>query len=69
MLSDERKVVLGTRPVELTVFPHLGGLHVFASSDHPAVIYSRHHQLLFANVNLPDVSRVCPLNAEAFQDR
>ena len=54
-LVDDRKVAIGTTPIDLTVFKHNNALHVFATSDHPTIIYSSRGKLLFANVNLTDV--------------
>ncbi|GKC46407.1 DNA damage-binding protein 1, partial [Tanacetum coccineum] len=42
--------------------------HVFAASDRPTVIYSSNKKLLYSNVNLKEVSYMCPFNSAAFPD-
>ncbi|VVB12240.1 unnamed protein product [Arabis nemorensis] len=42
--------------------------HVFAASDRPAVIYSNNKKLVYSNVNLKEVSHLCPFNSAAFPD-
>ncbi|KAK9943023.1 hypothetical protein M0R45_008648 [Rubus argutus] len=54
-LTDRKKVSLGTQP--------------FAASDRPTVIYSSNKKLLYSNVNLKEVSHMCPFNSAAFPDR
>eukprot|EP00051_Salpingoeca_urceolata_P028390 m.486586 g.486586 ORF g.486586 m.486586 type:complete len:1102 (+) comp24511_c0_seq1:335-3640(+) len=67
-LSGNKRVQLGTQPIDLQTFVHDGTVHVFAASDRPAVIYSSNRKLLFSNVNVPEVARMCPLNADAFPE-
>lgn len=59
VLSNPRKVSLGTQPIVLRAFTHEGTQHVFASSDRPTVVYSSNHKLLYSNVNVPEVGRGC----------
>jgi len=42
---------------------------VFAALDRPTVIYSSNKKLLYSNVNLKEVSHMCPFNSAAFPDR
>ena len=69
MLSDRKKVTLGTQPTVLRTFKSLSTTNVFACSDRPTVIYSSNHKLVFSNVNLKEVSYMCPLNSEGYPDR
>ncbi|KAK2660168.1 hypothetical protein Ddye_006701 [Dipteronia dyeriana] len=41
---------------------------VFAASDWSTVIYSSNKKLLYSNVNLKEVSHMCPVNSAAFSD-
>ena len=51
-LSSSKKVVLGTKPIVLKLFRSAGVTNVFACSNHPTIIYTSNHKLLFSNVNL-----------------
>lgn len=63
------KVTLGTQPTVLKTFRSLATTNVFACSDRPTVIYSSNHKLVFSNVNLKEVSHMCPLNSDGYPDR
>ena len=45
-------MVLGTKPIILRLFQSKGVSNVFACSDHPTIIHSSNHKLLFSNVNV-----------------
>ncbi|KAF5951941.1 hypothetical protein HYC85_009885 [Camellia sinensis] len=60
---------LGTQPITLCTFSSQNTTHVFAASDRPTVMYSSNKKLLYSNVNLKEVSHMCPLNFAAFPDR
>ena len=68
-LSERKKVILGTQPTVLKTFKSNATTNVFACSDRPTVIYSSNHKLVFSNVNLKEVSYMCPLNSEGYPDR
>lgn len=68
MLTDRKKVTLGTQPTLLKTFRSLSTTNVFACSDRPTVIYSSNHKLVFSNVNLREVNYMCPLNSEGYPD-
>ncbi|XP_022954780.1 DNA damage-binding protein 1 [Cucurbita moschata] len=67
-LMDRKKVSLGTQPITLRTFSSKNATHVFAASDRPTVIYSSNKKLLYSNVNLKEVSHMCPFNSAAFPD-
>ncbi|KAF6166099.1 hypothetical protein GIB67_023809 [Kingdonia uniflora] len=67
-LIDRKKVSLGTQPITLKTFSSKSTTHVFAASDRPTVIYSSNKKLLYSNVNLKEVSHMCPFNTAAFPD-
>ncbi|OVA12038.1 Cleavage/polyadenylation specificity factor [Macleaya cordata] len=67
-LTDRKKVSLGTQPITLRTFSSKSTTHVFAASDRPTVIYSSNKKLLYSNVNLKEVSYMCPFNSAAFPD-
>ncbi|KAK2994115.1 hypothetical protein RJ640_003638 [Escallonia rubra] len=65
-LTDRKKRSLGTQPITLRTFTSKNTTHVFAASDRPTVIYSSNKKLLYSNVNLKEVSHMCPFNTAAF---
>ncbi|KAK8960477.1 DNA damage-binding protein 1a [Platanthera guangdongensis] len=67
-LSNRKKVSLGTQPITLRTFSSKDTTYVFAASDRPTVIYSSNKKLLYSNVNLKEVSHMCPFNSAAFPD-
>jgi len=67
-LSNCKKLALGTQPIALSTFRSKEATHAFAASDRPAVIYSVNKKLMFSNVNLREVSYMCPFNSASFPD-
>ncbi|KAL9676917.1 hypothetical protein QQ045_005139 [Rhodiola kirilowii] len=67
-LTNKKKISLGTQPITLRTFSSKSAIHVFAASDRPTVIYSNNKKLLYSNVNLKEVSHMCPFNSAAFPD-
>jgi len=67
-LGPRKKVSLGTQPIMLTVFRSNDNTCVFASSDRPTVIYSTGSKIMYANVNIGEVTGMCSFNPEAFPD-
>ncbi|CAK8675984.1 unnamed protein product [Clavelina lepadiformis] len=65
-LTDKKRVPLGTQPTSLRAFTSGGTRTVFACSDRPTVIYSSNKKLVFSNVNLKEVSHMCPLDSEGY---
>lgn len=65
-LGPRKKVSLGTQPIMLTVFRSNASTCVFAASDRPTVIYSSGAKIMYANVNIGEVTGMCPFNPEAF---
>lgn len=68
ILTEKKKVTLGTQPTVLRTFRSLSTTNVFACSDRPTVIYSSNHKLVFSNVNLKEVNHMCSLNSESYPD-
>ncbi|XP_048331269.1 DNA damage-binding protein 1a [Ziziphus jujuba] len=67
-LTDRKKVSLGTQPITLRTFSSKNTTYVFAASDRPTVIYSSNKKMLYSNVNLKEVSHMCPFSSAAFPD-
>jgi len=51
-VTNQKRLVLGTKPVILRHFEVAGTRNIFACSDQPTIIYSSNHKLLFSNVNM-----------------
>ncbi|XP_027838000.2 DNA damage-binding protein 1-like isoform X1 [Aphis gossypii] len=66
VLSDKRKVNLGTLPILIRKFQLLNTTSVFTCSDHPTIIYSSNNKLIFSNVNLRKVNYMCSLNTKSY---
>ncbi|ORX91440.1 DNA damage-binding protein 1-like protein [Basidiobolus meristosporus CBS 931.73] len=65
-LTDRKKITLGTQPIVFSTFKSNGTTHVFAASDRPTVIYSSNQKLSYSNVNLKEVTSVCPFHSSSF---
>lgn len=68
VLSNGKKVVLGTKPIVLRQFMSGNATHVFACSNHPTIIHWSNHKMLFSNVNLKEVNYICTLNSDSFKE-
>lgn len=70
IVSERRKLSVGTKPADLSIFKSKGADHVFAACDRPTVVYSATGggKLLVSNVNLQEVTRVCGFDTQAFPD-
>ena len=70
VLSERKKVPLGTQPTSLSSFSSGDTTQtVFACSDRPTVVYSSNKKLVFSNVNLKEVSHMCSLDSEGYPNR
>lgn len=70
IVSERRKLSVGTKPADLNMFKSKGSDHIFAACDRPTVVYSATGggKLLVSNVNLQEVTRVCGFDTQAFPD-
>lgn len=69
-LGDQKECSLGTLPISLRAFSFKNRTLVFAASDRPTIIYSSNKELFYnSDVNLKELSNICPLNIAAFTDR
>ena len=67
-IDEVKKLSLGTQPITLRTFRNKNTAHVFAGSDRPTVIHSNNGKLVYSNVNLREVTSVCPFSCDAFPD-
>lgn len=70
ILSEKRRINVGTQPATLVPFRNQNRTFVFAACDRPTVLYTafRSHKLLCSNINLREVTHVCMFDSEAFPE-
>lgn len=70
IVSERRRLSVGTQPAQLSIFKSRGADHIFAACDRPTVVYAATGggKLLISNVNLQEVTRVCGFDTEFFPD-
>lgn len=68
VLSNNKKVTLGTYETTLTPFRSQSTTSIFVCSDRPTVIYSSNNKLVFSNVNLKEVNFMCSLDTNFYSD-
>eukprot|EP00189_Rhodosorus_marinus_P000629 CAMPEP_0113959938 /NCGR_PEP_ID=MMETSP0011_2-20120614/4431_1 /TAXON_ID=101924 /ORGANISM="Rhodosorus marinus" /LENGTH=1036 /DNA_ID=CAMNT_0000971323 /DNA_START=446 /DNA_END=3556 /DNA_ORIENTATION=- /assembly_acc=CAM_ASM_000156 len=70
ILSEKRRINVGTQPATLVPFRNQNRMFVFAACDRPTVLYTafRSHKLLCSNINLREVTHVCMFDSEAFPE-
>ncbi|CAK7268161.1 hypothetical protein SEPCBS57363_002953 [Sporothrix epigloea] len=68
-LHAKKSIGLGTRYAHLYLLPQANGLYnVFATTEHPSLIYGCEGQIVYAAVTAPDANVVCPFDSEAYPD-
>lgn len=66
-LSGRQSIVLGTREATFRVLPRGGGIYnVFATCEHPSLIYSSEGRLVYSAVTAEKATSVCPFDSEAY---
>lgn len=70
LLSDRKRVTVGSQPASLSAFTTRGATHVFAACDRPTVVHASAGgtKLLCSHVNLRAVTRVVGFHSAAFPD-
>ncbi|KAI1143103.1 mono-functional DNA-alkylating methyl methanesulfonate N-term-domain-containing protein [Hypoxylon sp. FL0543] len=68
-LSGRKSIVLGTRQARLQLLPRTNGIYnVFATSEHPSLVYGAEGRIIYSAVTADDATCICPFDAEAFPD-
>ncbi|KAI8425415.1 hypothetical protein MSG28_007162, partial [Choristoneura fumiferana] len=67
VLTNRKKVTLGTQPTVLRSFRSLSTTNIFACSDRPTVIFSSNHKLVFSNVNLKETFGVITMRVDKLE--
>lgn len=66
-VSDKKVVVLGTQPATLNILPRSDGYSsVFATCEHPSLIYASEGRIVYSAVAAPKLTYLCSFNSEAF---
>jgi DNA damage-binding protein 1 len=66
-LSSKKSIVLGRQQANLRNLPREDGLfNVFATCDHPSLIYGSEGRVVYSAVTAEQATCVCPFDAEAF---
>lgn len=68
-LSGRKSIVLGTQEAQLQILPRKNGLfNVFATCEHPSLIYGSEGRIVYSAVTAESATYVCFFNGEAFPD-
>jgi DNA damage-binding protein 1 len=68
-LSGRKSIVLGTQQAQFHILPRqdVNGLfNVFATCEHPSLIYGEEGRIVYSAVTAENASSVCPFNSEAY---
>jgi DNA damage-binding protein 1 len=66
-LSGRKSIVLGTREATFRALPRGNGLfNVFATCEHPSLIYASEGRLVYSAVTAENATMVCPFDSEAY---
>ncbi|KAK8212136.1 DNA damage-binding protein 1 [Phyllosticta capitalensis] len=66
-LSNKKSTILGTQQANFRALPRGDGLYnVFATCEHPSLIYGSEGRLVYSAVTAEKATSVCPFNAEAY---
>lgn len=68
-LSGTKSVVLGNTPARFHLLPQLDGIYsIFATTEHPSLIYGADGRIVYSAVTAEDATFVCSFDAEAYPD-
>jgi len=66
-LTGKKSIILGTREATFRALPRGNGLfNVFATCEHPSLIYSSEGRLVYSAVTAEKATVVCPFDSEAY---
>lgn len=66
-LLDMNKLVLGSEAPVFKLLPRGNGLYnIFATCDHPSMIYATEDRIVYSAVNSDKATRICHFNAQAY---
>ncbi|QDS73475.1 hypothetical protein FKW77_009043 [Venturia effusa] len=66
-LSSKKSTILGTQQANFKALPRGNGLSsVFATSEHPSLIYASEDRIVYSAVTAENAVTVCPFDAQAY---
>lgn len=66
-LSGRKSIVLGTQQAQFHVLPRKDGLNnVFATCEHPSLIYGEEGRIVYSAVTADNALSVCPFDSEGY---
>jgi DNA damage-binding protein 1 len=66
-LSGRKSIVLGTREATFRALPRGEGIfNVFATCEHPSLIYASEGRMVYSAVTAENATTVCPFDSEAY---
>lgn len=66
-LSGRKSIVLGTQQAQFQILPRKDGLfNVFATCEHPSLIYGSEGRIVYSAVTAENATHVCSFNSEAY---
>lgn len=66
-LTGRKSIILGTQQASFRALPRGNGLYnVFATCEHPSLIYSFEGRLVYSAVTAEEATIVCPFDSEAY---
>ena len=70
-LSGRKSIVLGTQQAQFRILPRKDGtglFNVFATCEHPSLIYGAEGRIVYSAVTAENATYVCPFDSEAYPD-
>ncbi|KAL3427234.1 CPSF A subunit region [Phlyctema vagabunda] len=68
-LSGRKSIVLGTQQAQLQILDRKNGLfNVFATCEHPSLIYGAEGRIVYSAVTADNATSVCSFDSEAYPD-
>ncbi|CAK7198317.1 hypothetical protein SEUCBS139899_000977 [Sporothrix eucalyptigena] len=68
-LHSKKSIGLGIRHANLHLLPQADGVYnIFATTEHPSLIYGSEGRIVYAAVTAQDANVVCPFDSEAYPD-
>ncbi len=67
-LRSKKRIVLGTREAKFYELPRSGPPSVFASCDHPTLIYGSDGSIVYSAVTTEEATCVCPFDSDVYQE-
>ena len=68
-LSSRKSIILGTQQARLEILPRFNGIsNIFATCEHPSLIYGSEGKIIYSAVTADDATCVCSFDSTAYPD-